>query len=218
MDDPDCRLDFLFNTYRQFVVVNSLFARWRTVYCRFIRPLMAPAGGHLRLLDIGVGGGDIPRRLLCWARADGCRLQVTAIDNDPRAIEYVRSKSWPAGISFRAATAGLLKSEGARFDCVICNNLLHHLDADACRELCDDADALAERLVLFSDIRRSPLAYILFALSAGPFFHRSFVVADGLTSIRRSYRPAELEACLPRGWTVQTLFPYRLLAVRQTAG
>ena len=41
----------------------------------------------------------------------------------------------------------------------------------------------------------------------------SYIRKDGLTSIRRSFRPVELEGALPAGWAVwpQSVFRYLLV-------
>ena len=69
-------------------------------------------------------------------------------------------------------------------------------------------------LALHRDIERGRLAYLGFALAtaAVPSTHlrHSFIRADGLTSIRRSYTRGELAAAAPAGWTVRTAIPARL--------
>ena len=49
------------------------------------------------------------------------------------------------------------------------------------------------------------------ALRAALPFRGSFIRADGLTSIRRSYTAAELRAAAPPGWKVRPGFPFRNL-------
>jgi hypothetical protein len=45
----------------------------------------------------------------------------------------------------------------------------------------------------------------------------SFIREDGLTSIRRSYTPAELTAAAPAGWRVEPGAPFhQILALRRT--
>ncbi|HMP75608.1 MAG TPA: methyltransferase domain-containing protein [Kiritimatiellia bacterium] len=212
MDDPACDRELLFRTYAQFAVINPLLSRWRTVYRRHLRPLMQP-GVPFRLLDIGFGGGDIPRRLDRWARRDGLRLEITAIDPDPRAADFAARAAWPDTITFRACDTATLRAEGARFDAVISNAVLHHLNPDAVTRLLEDSQALATRLVLHNDTVRSAAAYALFSTFIAPWFRRSFTAEDGRRTIRRSYRPDELLALAPPGWRIEPLFPFRQLAV-----
>jgi len=42
-------------------------------------------------------------------------------------------------------------------------------------------------------------------------FYRSFIVTDGLRSIRRSYSKTEAEKSVRKNWMIKRYFPYRLL-------
>ncbi|GAA4159344.1 class I SAM-dependent methyltransferase [Gryllotalpicola daejeonensis] len=213
MDGP-CDEARLFATYRHFALANRVVSGWRRVYTSRVRPLLA--NGHARLLDIGFGGGDIPRALAGWARADGLALDVTAIDPDERALRYVQGRMPDAardGVRFRAATSRELLEAGERFDIVVSNHLLHHLGDAERDELLADSTGFGARLIVHDDIERSRLAYAAWAAGALPFALDSFALVDGLRSIRRSYTAAELAALAP-GWRVERMFPWRLLLVK----
>ncbi|WP_308471340.1 class I SAM-dependent methyltransferase [Pseudoclavibacter sp. AY1F1] len=213
MDDPACDRGRLFATYAQFRAVNALVAGWRRVYLRDVRPLLDRQRAS-RLLDIGFGGGDIPLALASWAARDGLRLEVTAIDPDERAHEFVESRGLTRrGVDFRAASSGELVAAGERFDIVTSNHLLHHLDPAALASLLADSAALAP-LSLHSDIERGRLALAAFGVATKPLDRGSFVHYDGTLSIRRSYTAPELRAAVPEGWLVRQQFPYRLLLTR----
>jgi 2-polyprenyl-3-methyl-5-hydroxy-6-metoxy-1,4-benzoquinol methylase len=208
MDDPGCDLRLLERTYGQFRVVNRLVSGWRRLYVSTLRPVLA-ATRSPTLLDVGFGGGDIPRRLAGWAHHDGIDVTVTAIDPDPRAAAYVQRA--PAGrVEFRRATSTDLVAEGRTFDVVVSNHLLHHLDPAALQGLLADSEQLARRLAVHNDLRRSVLAHHAYAVATRPLAGRSFLHADGLLSIRRSYRPHELVGVRP-GWSVRAAPPFRLL-------
>ncbi|MGI3779451.1 MAG: class I SAM-dependent methyltransferase [Janthinobacterium lividum] len=208
MDDPGCDPVLLDRTYAQFAVVNRLVSGWRRLYVANLRPALA-ASARPTLLDVGFGGGDIPRRLARWADRDGIDLAVTAIDPDPRAGAFV-GRSPTRGVTFRSATSTDLVAEGRRFDVVVSNHLLHHLDPTALQRLLADSEQLAGRLALHSDLRRSSSAYRAYAVVTRPLAGSSFLRADGLLSIRRSYRPDELRDVRP-GWSVRAAAPFRVL-------
>lgn len=211
MDDADADLAALRRTYAQFRPVNRLVAGWRRIYRRDLRPLLSADHGTT-LLDVGSGGGDVARALAGWAERDGLRLRVTGIDPDPRAHAYaVASAGDRPAVDFRCCASRDLVAEGRRFDVVISNHVLHHLAEPDVTALLADSTVLARRLVLHNDLRRSGVAYAGFSLVsrlAGP---HTFLRTDGLRSIRRSYRPAELGAAVGEGWRVEPAFPFRLL-------
>lgn len=210
MDDPGCDPERLDRTYANFRFVNAVVSGWRGVYRREIRPELSRTT-ESTLLDIGSGGGDMARALARWAARDGLRLIVTAIDPDPRAHAYATGLPPLPGLTFRRALSSELVAEGARFDFVVSNHVLHHLSAEQLGGLLVDSERLAAGRVLHGDIERSRFAYLGFGLGTWPFFRRSFIRDDGLTSIRRSFTAAELRAVVPPGWRVTRERPSRLV-------
>lgn len=210
MDDPHCDPRKLAATYRHFDLVNRLVAGWRRVYLHWLRPELRR--GARSLLDVGCGGGDVLRHISRWAERDGFALECCGIDPDGRAVAQAQAGAQGSRLRFRQAHSSELVAAGERFDLVISNHLLHHLSPEAFGKLCRDSERLARRLALHNDLRRSDLAYLAFALG-WPFFLGSFITADGLRSIRRSYTAPELQASAPPGWRAETLFPYRNLLI-----
>lgn len=202
MDLPDCDPRALDNTYRQFALINRMLSGWRRLYVRGLRPFLAHSSRPATLLDIGSGGGDLPVLLSHWAARDHLTLHITGIDPDPRAAAFAGRRAAVPGLGFRQAHSADLVSEGRQYDFVISNHVLHHLDAAQLQELLAHSQVLAGKAALHNDLRRSPVAYALFSAVALPFRH-SFIRADGLTSIRRSYTRPELTAVAPSGWVVR---------------
>lgn len=211
MDEPDCDRQALFNTYRQFRFINSLISRWRRVYTNYIRPFALAGNRTCTILDIGFGGGDIPLKLHKWCTEDSITPRITAIDTDERAFEFVTQLETPDSIFFNLVSSSDLVTQGLKFDFVISNHLLHHLHGQALDDILEESKILSSHRVLFNDIERSDLGYLLFNLLSRPIFRSSFITHDGLASIKRSFTFHELVEKAPVGWQVKRLFPYRLL-------
>ncbi|MDI3331551.1 MAG: class I SAM-dependent methyltransferase [Micrococcus sp.] len=225
MDSPDCDLAALHRTYAGFRAVNTVVAGWQLTYRTQVRPALAQAAGRSRasaapvtLLDIGAGGGDVTRALLHRARRDGFSARITAVDPDARAYAWASGRRPVEGLEVLQATSGDLVREGRRFDVVLSNHLLHHLDPGQLDAVLADSEVLASVRAIHSDIRRAPAAYALFSAGTLPFFPGSYIRHDGLASIRRSYTPEELAAAVRPGWRVQAQVPWRTLAVWDAEG
>lgn len=214
MDEPDADERMLGLTYDRFRIVNALVSRPGGVYRRDIRA--RARRGRVRILDVGAGGGDLCRDIARRLRRDGLAADITALDADERAIRWASAHDDGAGIDYRCALADELVQEGAQFDVVLSNHVLHHLsDAELPRMLHDSRTLVGESgVVVHHDIARAGAAYTLFRAVTAPFVRTAladtFIREDGLISIRRSYTREELAAVAPEGWTVRTRVPFRL--------
>lgn len=218
MDQPDCEEGLLFNTYRQFNTINRLISGWQRIYKTQIRPVLKDKSKSYSLLDIGCGGGDIIKLLDQLTKKEGLDIHFTGIDPDERAIQFLSDQNWPENVSFKKATSFDLAQANRTFDLVISNHLVHHLSESEIQTLCKDAEKLAFQKVIFNDIERSDIGYASFRIAATPLFRNSFIVEDGLTSIKRSFRKSELQRTVPDGWRIQRQFPFRLLAIYDASG
>ncbi|MGP3533723.1 methyltransferase domain-containing protein [Microbacterium sp. RD1] len=211
MDDPACDPARLAATYRRFGLVNRLVSGWGTLWRARLAPALRALDRPARVLDLGSGGGDLVLRLATLARRDGLSVHWTGADPDPRAHAVAASAAAP-GMRFVCADSARLLADGERYDAVISNHVLHHLDAAGLARFAAESRLLATGTVLHSDIVRGRLPYALYAVGVAPLAAGTFLHTDGLRSIRRSYRPAELAAALGPGWRVGTPAPFRLLA------
>jgi 2-polyprenyl-3-methyl-5-hydroxy-6-metoxy-1,4-benzoquinol methylase len=224
MDRPDSSEEKLFRTLDQFGPVNRLFSRYRTLLDRYVIPDLAQDPScPRRLLDLGAGGCDIGRWLIRRCRARGFLLKITAMERDPRVARYARiaCRNYPEIEVVEQDVCAPLPLNGV--DYVFANHLLHHLPDDACMELIRQLDRAALRLFLLSDMIRSPWAYYGFLLGAAPFFRNSFILPDGLVSIRRSFTLPEagglLRAANPaHAVTLHHLAPHRFVIIGHLPG
>lgn len=215
MDDPDCSEILLLRTVRQFASINRLVARYRSILKHWVlADMLRSPDKPYHLLDMGAGGCDIDAWLLGTARRLGLNLRITAVDLDPRIINYARSTYGHVdGLTIRQ-TDLLADQFDEPVDFVFANHFLHHLaNEDIVRLLRIWQPQIRHRMVL-SDLARDRLAYLGFSVLS-LFYRNSFARDDGLVSIRRGFKPDELESlageALPdRTFSVHRLRPGRL--------
>jgi SAM-dependent methyltransferase len=186
-----------------------LVNRWlgnRHALLRAVRPHLPPGG---RLLDVGSASGDVPAFLL--ERLPG-PLMAVGVDVKALHLRAVAPSVRPVVADVRR-----LPFRDGTFDVVTASLFLHHFDAPELPPLLDGLFRLAHRALVVNDLHRALVPY-LFGKAAFPLLFRSRVsVHDGLLSIRRGFRAAELRqafaaAGLPAPKVARS-FPYRLLAV-----
>lgn len=213
MDNENCDLVRLENTYRQFSTINLLLSNWKKIYKTYLKPAMIGSEKRYTLLDIGFGGGDIPIAISKWAEGDGINLKITAVETDQRSFDFARKLA--SNVEFKYCSSSDLVKEADRFDFVISNHVLHHLNNEDFFSVLNDAKTLSKKTVIFNDIERSDIGYLMFNIFSRPLFWNSFITTDGLTSIKRSYTKRELSEIAPQGWKVKRSFPFRLLLIHE---
>lgn len=156
------------------------------------RPAWDP-GEPVTILDVGTGAADLPLRVLRWGRERRFDIKVTAIDGDPAVLDYARRRTAGApGLELLGADLKSFADSGRRFTYVTGSLFLHHVppaELVGALRLCD---RLATRGLLFSDLLRSPAAYA--GVRALTCLSGRVTRFDGPLSVRRAFRPEELEA------------------------
>jgi len=193
MDDPCCNETLLLRTVRQFASINRLVSRYRTILKRWVlADMLKNPDREYHLVDMGAGGCDIDAWLLREAKKLGLKLRITACDLDDRIIGYARSAFGHVdGLNIHRQDL-LVQRPQESVDFVFANHFLHHLTDEDIARLFRLWHPYVRIRMVFSDLERYPLAYLGYsALSI--FYRNSFTRSDGLVSIRRGFKPAELK-------------------------
>lgn len=201
--------------------VNGLFGG-RMVTMIHVKRLLAalPAGHLITVLDVGTGAGDIPRALVRWARREGRRIRVFALDRDEATLRIASRvvRDYPE-ISFLRGDALALPIRPGSVDLTISAMTLHHLEPDAGVRYLAEMDATARVGMIVNDLVRSRIAHAVVWLITR-FITRSAISRhDGPLSVRRSYTPREVSGLCERAGvkdaSVVHHWPYlRFCAVR----
>ena len=153
----------------------------------------------IRVLDVATGSADIPVAIVKWARKQGIRIEVTAVDNNPIAVREAEAFTlgYPE-ITIAVADGFSLPFEDGSFDIVLCAKTLHHFSEEDTVRLLKEIGRVAAIGYIVMDLRRSWVAWALISVLARLFTRNSFTRHDGPMSVLRSYTVAELDTLAER--------------------
>ena len=174
--------------------VNALFGGRMVTMIHVKRLLTAlPADRLITVLDVGTGAGDIPRELVRWARRQGRRIRIFALDRDAATLQIAAAlvRDYPE-ISFIRGDALALPIHAGAVDLTISAMTLHHLEPDAGVQYLAEMDRAARVGFVVNDLVRSRVAHWVVWLITR-FITRSAISRhDGPLSVKRSYTPREV--------------------------
>jgi ubiquinone/menaquinone biosynthesis C-methylase UbiE len=156
--------------------------------------------------------------MVCWARRESIPLQIFALDLRHAHLQWAgrNLQTWPEIAFIQGDVLAPPFTEGS-VDFVISSLFLHHFTADALIQALPKWARLARRSLIMTDLVRHPAPY-WFMKTASPVFARSAITRhDAAVSIRRAYRPQELQRIAAEAGFAQArvypYFPYRMILV-----
>ncbi len=142
---------------------------------------------RLQILDLGGGDGELSRLLNLWARQRGWDWRVINLDLCMQALSLAADTISVAG------SALALPFRDASFDVVIASQMTHHFEDQHVLTHLREAWRVARAAVFLSDLHRSATLYGLVWLALRVRRYPRPFYLDGLLSVRRGWRVAELQ-------------------------
>ena len=187
LDDPNTDAALRTRSLADVARSNALFGGASAVLAELddALALVRDAG---TLLDVGTGLGDIPERAAERARRRGVRLATFGLDEAESLAAASRERTTAA----LCGDARALPFADRSIDIVICSQTLHHFHDPDARRVIGELDRVARVRVIVADIRRSWLAAAGIWLASFPLRFHPVSRHDGVVSVLRGYRTAEL--------------------------
>ncbi|MBA3658338.1 MAG: methyltransferase domain-containing protein [Gemmatimonadales bacterium] len=195
LDDPAADPAAVASSLRHIARANRWFGGAAAVRFGLAQTLGdMPRGTTLTLLDVGTGLGDLPRAAVRWGARHGLRIRPIGLERSRVAARLAHD----AGVAMIVGCAGAPPFQDKSVDILLVSQVAHHLAPASTVELLRAADRIARRVVIVSDLRRSRVAQLAFRVGAAALRFDAVTIADGLTSIQRGYREAELRTLCER--------------------
>ncbi len=199
LDDFNCDELVAVESYRLMERVNR-FLGGTGVVKRFVKEERAGLLERrpLRVLDIGSGGCDIPLAVSRWAAARGIDVEFTCVEYNRHGADLTRRKLADAAdpkITFIEEDI-LSHQPNEPYDCAVASSFFHHYADEVILESVSRLRTFVRRSLLINDLLRSWTTYVGCWLVAIGF--PAGVWHDALLSVRRGFRPKELETLLRR--------------------
>ena len=147
----------------------------------------------LSILDLATGAADIPRAIVRWARGQGVRVQITAVDGNPEILMLAREwcAQWPE-IRIEQHDLLSLPYPTASFDFVLCSLTLHHFAEPDVVAILRRIHDIARVGYVINDLRRNRIAIWLSKLMAGTIITNPIARFDAPASCERAFSISEL--------------------------
>ena len=141
------------------------------------------------VLDIGCGAGDIPHALAQWAKSEGKKVTLTAIDLNPLCVTYASNHYRCPEISFLECSAFDIEKLGS-FDYIISSMFFHHLSDEEIVRLLRLLRQNSRRGFLVNDLTRGYWNY-WGAYLLGMFSFSPIVFNDAKLSVKRAFKETD---------------------------
>jgi ubiquinone/menaquinone biosynthesis C-methylase UbiE len=144
------------------------------------------------VLDVGTGSADLPAALV--RKANGRAVRVLASDLRPEILAYARARVGRLeSVEVLQADARDLPLTDDAVDVAHASLVMHHLDPNEAVAALREMRRVARLGVVINDLRRSPFAFAVTAVTVLALTRGRYTRHDGLLSARRAYTLAELD-------------------------
>jgi len=195
MDDFDLQGNELKRTLKDLENINSWLGG-NQITINGIEKLLKKGQkkNKIRIADIGCGNGAMLRKIAEWGKGKPYEFELIGIDANTHAIAIANELSNKyKNIHFESLNIFSDEFMKMEFDIILCTLTLHHFKNGQIVDLLNQLYAQSKIGVVINDLHRSSSAYILFQAFCGVFVDNEIARKDGLTSILRGFKKADIQ-------------------------
>ncbi|WP_431121148.1 methyltransferase domain-containing protein [Flagellimonas flava] len=192
MDDPNMQFRLLQNAYKDINFCNKWLGGESITLNGVWELVKNDPNKSYTILDMGCGDGNMLLKLSHFLSKKGVSHTMKGIDlrDDVLTIARKKCKGLPH-VTFHKMD--ILKAD-LDFECDILINTLtmHHFEEERIEAFLNRFVVLASIGVVINDLQRSKISYMLFKMFSFIFLRTHVAKHDGLVSISKGFRKAEL--------------------------
>lgn len=220
MDDNNIPSSLFHKNLKELDILNRNL-RGHAISMEGIKQMVVNRQKLYHIADIGCGSGDVLKYMARWARSNSYGVQLTGVDKNPYAIEYLKRNcsAYPEIKGVVSNYMDFLQS-AQEIDIVHCALFCHHL---ASKELIELFMALKQNTrvgFVINDLNRSPIAYYGAWAMTRLLNGTALSKHDGPVSVLRAFTRDELQELLHaagiKKFLIQWRWPFRYLVVTRT--
>lgn len=193
MDDLDMSGEVLIKTLDQLASINKWLGG-NKITLDGLKTLLKnqSKSEEVNIVDLGCGNGDMLRKAAQFGRDNGFKFNLVGLDANQATIDYAikLSADFPE-IVYRKQDVLSEAFKQETYDIAMCTLFLHHFEDELALSLIQTLIKNAAIGVIVNDLHRNKMAYYLFK-ALGPVINNYMVQTDGLISILRGFKRADL--------------------------
>lgn len=153
-----------------------------------------PEHSEITIMDFGCGSGDMLRMLSKYGAANSLKFNLIGIDANEATIRHAENCSADyKEITYLAEDIFKYDFSPYKIDIALITLTLHHFKDEDVLKILRTVNNLVTTGTVVNDLQRSKLAYRLFQAIIFIFRLDKMTADDGLISILRGFKKAELE-------------------------
>lgn len=216
LDDLNLSGKKLEQSLRQLAYINRGLGNTRSILyaIKNLTPKNCPK--TLRIIDLGCGGGDILIQIEKQLRKKALPYQLVGIDGNPNSLAFARRQAGKSSqIEFLCQDIMANNFQLNDCDILLSSHFIYHFEEAQLIHFLQKHKKNIHSSILFSELRRNKLAYLLFRTFSRILGFNKIVREDGTLAIRRAYTKSEMEDLLSRSgihsFQVQNKWLFRML-------
>ncbi|MCO4813454.1 MAG: methyltransferase domain-containing protein [Flavobacteriales bacterium] len=175
----------------------------------------------LKIIDLGCGGGDNLRAISNWCKSNNRSIELIGIDANRHILEFAKQQN-NSSRDIEYLQADILDSQFILPNCdiLISSHFMYHFSDQQTADFLKKSKKNITTKIIFSELRRTSLAYFLYKIGSIFLPFSKIVKQDGLTAIARAFKKKELihifEIAGFKEYTIKYKWAFRFLILIDT--